>query len=128
MEKNNEKKDKQLGMPLGTAANRLRKSIIFMLLKKLNLNFCHQCDAEIESEEQLSIEHKMPWLDSDDPVKMFFDLENIAFSHLGCNVGAARRKKHGHPSNRSYNAGCRCDQCKDFQRLKKQRYRAKVKV
>ena len=111
MKANDKKKLIQLGMPHGTAVHKLRKSVIFMLLKKLNANFCHQCSAEIESEDELSIEHKTPWLDSDNPVKNFFDLDNIAFSHLSCNVAAARRKQPQHPSRTSYKNGCRCKDC-----------------
>jgi hypothetical protein len=91
MDNSNKKKADQLGMPQGTAAGRLRKSIILNLLKELKKNYCFQCGAEIENERQLSIEHKIPWLDSEDPNKLFFDLGNIAFSHLTCNVGAARQ-------------------------------------
>lgn len=40
--------------------------------------------------DNFSIEHKIPWLDSDDPVDLFFNLENIDFSHLLCNSAAKR--------------------------------------
>lgn len=109
--KNNDKKSAQLGMPHGTASGRLRKSIIFKLLKESVQNFCFQCGGEIESEKELSIEHKIPYLDSEDPKKLFFDLDNIAFSHLECNIGAARRKPQSHPSVKSYDRGCRCKEC-----------------
>lgn len=122
------KKHIQLGIPSGTASNRLKKLIMFNLLKQLNKNFCHQCGSEIESEDQLSIEHKVPWLDSENPVKNFFDLQNIAFSHHSCNCSAARRPNHGHPSFRAYNAGCRCEKCTELQREKKQKYRQKLKM
>lgn len=88
MANNNKKKSEQLGMPHGTASGRLRKMILFHLLKKLGDNVCFQCKGSIESIEDLSIEHKIPWLDSSDPPALFFDLENIAFSHLSCNVTA----------------------------------------
>jgi hypothetical protein len=108
----NEKKASQLGMPQGTASNRLRKNIIFMLLKMQNLNFCHQCGAEIESVDDLSIEHKIPWLDSEDLIKLFFDLDNIAFSHHSCNSAAARHREIKHPSRTSYLKNrCRCQEC-----------------
>lgn len=112
MKQSNQKKTDQLGMPVGTASNRLRKSIIFSLLKEMNKNFCFQCGAEIQSEKELSIEHKIPYLDSEDPKQLFFDLDNIAFSHLACNVGAKRPRKLKHPSYRTYRLGCRCDGCK----------------
>lgn len=115
MNNTSKKKADQLGMPYGTANARLRKSILFLLLKKLGENYCYQCGFEIETEDELSIEHKVPYLDSDDPVKMFFDLDNISFSHLLCNTKAARQTKTLiHPSAHSYNSnGCRCDGCKE---------------
>ena len=88
--KSNEKKSKQLGMPLGTASAKLRKSILFQLLSESGKNICYQCGNIINSEDELSIEHKVPWLDSYNPKELFFSLENIAFSHLKCNIGAAR--------------------------------------
>lgn len=87
----NKKKAEQLGMSPGTAAGRLRKNIMFHLLVKLGENRCHQCGDEIEELRQLSIEHKVPWLDSEEPVRLFFDLDNVAFSHLSCNAGTARQ-------------------------------------
>ena len=46
---------------------------------------------KIEAVEEFSIEHKMTWLDSSKPIHNFFDPNNIAFSHLKCNI-ADRRK------------------------------------
>jgi hypothetical protein len=87
----NEKKNAQLGMPIGTASNRLRKRIIFSLLRRLGETNCFRCGCPIETFVELSVEHKTPWLDTPDPVAVFFDIENIAFSHLTCNVGEARK-------------------------------------
>lgn len=89
----NQKKNEQLGMPYGTACARLRKSILFSLLKETGKNICFQCGKIIESEKELSIEHKINWLDSENPKELFFDLKNIAFSHLSCNISVARRDK-----------------------------------
>jgi len=85
----NDKKANQLGMPFGTASSRLRKTILFWVLQRHNENICFQCDKEITSCEELSIEHKIAWLDNDPT--LFWDIDNIAFSHLKCNVGAAKR-------------------------------------
>ena len=90
MSDGSEKKTAQLGMPYGTASHKLRKIIIFSLVVKLGENFCFRCGKKIESEKDLSIEHKTPWLDSENPTELFFDLQNIAFSHLGRNSGSAR--------------------------------------
>ena len=49
-----EKKTKQLGMNPGTAAHRLRKSILFNFAKKLGFNWCYQCATEIVDIELLS--------------------------------------------------------------------------
>lgn len=83
-------KNKQLGMNFGTASNILRKSILFNLLQKLNLNICHRCNSAITSTDSLSIDHKLPWMYSDRPKQLFFDLNNIAFSHKSCNSAVSR--------------------------------------
>ncbi len=92
----NVRKNELLGMSHGTAANRLRKMVLFSLVCELNKNFCFQCGQKIISVKDLSIEHKKPWQNADDPVESFFDLSNIAFSHLSCNVSAsaATRRKY----------------------------------
>jgi hypothetical protein len=79
----NENKAATLGMPHGTATNRLRKNILFHLLKKHGENTCHACGELIQSVEALSIEHKKPW--EGISAELFWDLDNIAFSHLHCN-------------------------------------------
>lgn len=79
-------KSEVLGMSYGTACNRLRKMILFKLVKDTGLNICHQCGKPIEHIDELSIEHKKAWLNADNPIETFFDLENIAFSHLSCNI------------------------------------------
>jgi hypothetical protein len=108
-----EKKIKQLGMNPSTASHRLRKSILFSFAKKLGFNWCYQCATEITDIDKFTIEHKEPWLDSENPPGVFFDLDNIAFSHAKCNYGAARFKKAMPcPSVTAYRNGCRCDGCK----------------
>jgi hypothetical protein len=87
----NQKKTEQLKMPIGTATAILRKDILFNLIQKCGLDICFQCGNKIEFVDDLSIEHKVPWLDSNDPVKNFFNLENIAFSHLKCNICSSRK-------------------------------------
>jgi hypothetical protein len=83
MSNSNQRKDTTLGMPHGTAASRLRKNVLFFLLKKHNENFCFNCKQVIEKVEDLSIEHKLPW--EGRSAELFWDLDNIAFSHLHCN-------------------------------------------
>lgn len=91
MMNNNQKKHALLGMNHGTAGHQLRKKILFSLIEKLEMNICFQCSRVIADIDDLSIEHKSPWMSASKPKEAFFDLENIAFSHLSCNVSAAQR-------------------------------------
>lgn len=117
--KNSEKKKKeQLGIHPGTAAHRLRKSILYEFAKRLDVCWCYQCGASIDNIDNFTIEHKKPWLDSDNPVELYFDLDNIAFSHASCNYSSARRKKGKPcPSVTAYRKGCRCDDCKKIRSI-----------
>lgn len=85
-----DKKSEALGLNYSTATNALRKQIIWHLAGILGLLTCHQCGQEVEL-EQFSIEHKVAWMQTDDPKASFFDMNNIAFSHQPCNSGAASR-------------------------------------
>ena len=89
MTNSNTLKAERLGMPIGTASNRLKKAILLSLLQRLNEDVCFRCSERIEVVEQLSVEHKEAWLNASDPASAFFDLSNIAFSHLSCNSGAS---------------------------------------
>ena len=82
-----DKKRLQLGMNPSTANGRLVKDLLW---KYIPTAVCHRC-GEAMTRDNFSIEHIKPWLDSDDPIKMFFDLDNITFSHHSCNSSAARR-------------------------------------
>jgi hypothetical protein len=68
------------------------KMIMFELAKQTNEDLCCRCGQRIKSLDTFSIEHIEPWLDSNDPVEKFFDLDNIAFSHIKCNIDAASRR------------------------------------
>ncbi len=91
----NEKKAATLGMPHGTATSKLRKNIMFSLLCRLEENNCYRCKQKIGSVDELSVEHKKPWegISAD----LFWDLENITFSHIRCN-------RPDRPSGRNVNA------------------------
>jgi len=107
-----EKRATQLGMNPSTAQHALKKQLMFSLAKKCSMDICFQCGLEIETHEELSVEHKTPWLDSSNPKELFFDLDNIAFSHLECNVRAARRDVKPCGTSAAYQKGCRCDSCR----------------
>jgi len=82
-----DKKNAQLGMNFGTATYRLTKDLLFNLVKQIP---CYRCGGPLER-TNFSVEHITPWLDSEDPVGLFFDLNNITYSHLSCNVAHGRR-------------------------------------
>lgn len=84
-----DKKTLQLGMNVSTAQHRLLRDVLFSLVMKVG-HTCFKCGGEL-TRETFSIEHKTPWLDSEDPLRSFFDIENIAFSHFVCNVSDARK-------------------------------------
>jgi len=77
------------GMPRGTANSKLRKKILFELLRKIGANKCRHCGLDIVLSEDLAIEHLQDWKDNQD---LFWMLNNIAFSHLDCSSGAARQE------------------------------------
>lgn len=110
----NKRKDDLLGEPHGTAGSKLRKRLLFKFVKLAGADRCYRCGLQIERVEDLSIEHTESWQLAASPRESFFDLEKIAFSHLQCNVGAAKRTRpkraivHG---IRGYWNGCRCRPC-----------------
>jgi hypothetical protein len=69
----------------------LVQNLLFDLAKKLNLTNCFKCGLEITSTKELSIEHKIPWFDN--KIDLFWDLNNLAFSHRKCNRSERKRKK-----------------------------------
>lgn len=79
----NLRKNETLGMPHGTAANKLRKNVLFRQLQKHNENVCVRCSKMIQSSDELSIEHIKPW--EGISASLFWDLDNVAFSHMKCN-------------------------------------------
>lgn len=105
------KKKTQLGMNPSTASNRLVKDVLWSLVVETGQGNCYRCGLPM-TRETFSIEHKEPWLDSQDPLGRYFDLNNISFSHLKCNVGNRRQTvvaKCGTYSK--YKTGCRCQPC-----------------
>jgi hypothetical protein len=92
METSNQKKNRLLGEPYGTATNRLRKMLLFDFAKRCGEDICYRCGTRIETIGEFSIEHTIPWQGTPNPKETFFDLAKIAFSHLSCNVGAGEKR------------------------------------
>lgn len=92
------KKQIQLGMNPSTASNRLVKDTLWRLVVQTNQDNCFQCGEKM-TRDNFSVEHKVPWLDSEDPSGLFFDQDNISFSHHACNVRAGRNPRKKYESN-----------------------------
>lgn len=103
----------QLGMSHGAANNKLRKAILYSYVKRLREHFCYKCGAEIESSDDFSVEHKQPWEGRDSA--LFWELDNIAFSHLRCNrphVNRGGENKKVGPEGTAW-----CSSCKIFKNV-----------
>ncbi len=83
-------KSKQLGRTYHSSQTRLRTLLLFDLLKRHKENICYRCNKEILTVEELTIDHKIDWFRAD--TKLYWDLKNIAFSHLLCNAKAGANK------------------------------------
>lgn len=124
MNKNLLKKKDQLGMNPSTASHKLVKDILWSLVVKTGQDYCHRCSEKMVR-DNFSIEHIEDWLDSKDPVGLYFSLDNITFSHLSCNVAASRPRevKSKCGSVTKYVSGCRCEACKKAKAIyRKEKY------
>lgn len=104
--------------------------VMFSLLQRLGENRCFRCGDAIVSAADLTMDHKEPWENRD--VAAFWALENIAFSHPGCNrdardtQNANSRKTHcrnGHPFDAVRINGERA--CRRCERDQKRRERSR---
>ena len=118
-----DKKKMQLGMNPSTAAGRLVKDLLWSFIVETAQDKCCKC-GEPMSRETFSIEHITPWLDSDDPVGLYFDLGNISYSHLRCNIADRRDNRVvSHGTETMYDKyGCRCEPCKEIKSLRRKTY------
>lgn len=103
MDNSNRIKRDFLGMPYGTACNKLRKLLFYKYVEKaLGGIKCWDCGDPIEDPDDLSIQHKDPWL-HEDPA-LFWDTDNVAFAHKACNKTDrhSNRSKTHCPQNHPY--------------------------
>ena len=76
-------------MSVSKASSRLRKQYTFSLLCRLGENFCCRCGGEIETAEDLSLDHVEPWRGVS--ASLFWNLDNIKPAHWKCNTLAVRK-------------------------------------
>jgi hypothetical protein len=77
MPNSNQRRAEILGMPFGTACNKLRRMVMFDLLRRHEENVCFKCGKLILKAEDLTLEHKETWQDGGSA--LFWDLNNIVF-------------------------------------------------
>jgi len=82
------KRTEQLGMNYSTAVAQLRKLILFKLAKQCQLDICVRCKEPILSVDDFTIDHIEAWLDTN--TELFWNLENVGFSHTYCNSATKR--------------------------------------
>ena len=101
---------------------------MFRLVQRLGEDICYRCEGKIKTVQELSIEHKEPWFDVDP--ELFWALDNVAFSHLSCNVGSRRRgvKRLKGEDGTEWCSGCqRFLAVESFGRMSKKHYTRPVK-
>lgn len=107
------KKSQVLGMNFGAARGRLDRDIMFHLAVQLG-HKCHRCGRELVR-EGFSVDHKENWSLAENPLEAFFDINNIAFSHMYCNTKEMHERRSAAVDHGKYmydKHGCRCDVCK----------------
>lgn len=106
-------------------ANRvLMKDLVFAYATRLDLNLCYRCNKRL-TREDFTIDHVKPWRNKPNSQELFFDVNNIRFSHHSCNSANTAIKKITHGTQRMYNRHrCRCTSCKEAHRVFMQKRRA----
>jgi hypothetical protein len=90
------RKTQILGESFSNANYRLSRDLLFHFAVVKSGHHCHRCGEPL-TRETFSIEHIEDWMNHEDPVAMFFDLDNIAYSHIACNTQAAAYKNRKGP-------------------------------
>lgn len=103
------KRNELLGMNHTVAMKRLYRMLILRYMQFHGHDSCFKCGKKIENIETLSIEHKEPWFNSADPVKTFWDMDNLAFSHIRCNTREGGHRSKGRTEGMEW-----CSRCKQF--------------
>lgn len=88
-----EARKRKLGMSHGRACHIIRKEMMFLLIKEAGRDMCYRCGEPILQSSDMSFDHKVSWEHSNNPKELFFDLDNIAFSHRLCNALSADRSR-----------------------------------
>lgn len=91
-----QEKTRQLGMSSSRAGAKLTRIVLFDIVRRSGLNICLRCGAPIETIAEFSLDHEKPWLHVS--ADLFWDVNNIKFSHRRCNSGARRSRPQRCPT------------------------------
>lgn len=87
------KKANSKSKALGECIHRARRKIVNEIIRRYFQDkegeiYCHRCGEEVTGE--FHMDHIIPWINSPEPKLLYFDLNNIAPSHPGCNSAVSR--------------------------------------
>lgn len=124
--KKNLKNKEVLGTSMSNATMRLLRSLVFDYICRMHDNYCYRCKLPM-TRQDFSIEHIKEWRGAENGQELFFDIDNISYSHLKCNTEARRFRAwnkgiitHGISG---YRLGCRCETCKTvYSKVRKEKY------
>lgn len=78
-------------------------------------------EKKIENIDDFSIEHMEAWQQAKNPKEAFFDLDNISFSHLKCNIAVGKKMEKQppiHGLSTTYKSGkCKCPKCTEATKM-----------
>jgi hypothetical protein len=89
--KNSIRNKEVLGKTLSNSVIEMWRKLTFDYAQRCGETVCYQCGKKIETYEEFSMEHKIPWRNKLNGRKLFFDLDNISFSHHTCNSRAGQK-------------------------------------
>lgn len=100
MSNNDKQYLEKLGMKKSTAHSRLDPIVLFKLAQESMIDYCFRClengksieEARIHSHKNLELDHIVDWDGRINAKKLFFDLDNVALSHPGCNSRSSRTR------------------------------------
>jgi len=76
---------KLLGDETKAARFKLLRALAYEYMKMKFHGLCHNCHKFVERED-FSLEHIIPWMNSFDPKRFFYDVQNLTISHISCNA------------------------------------------
>ena len=80
-----QKYEKQLGMTLGKARNVLYAKMLLHYAKESGNDFCSKCNQPIDLPSEVSLDHIIPWRNSEQATELYFDINNVSLAHKKCN-------------------------------------------